>query len=449
MKKILTVALLCVLCILILASCGLWEDLNGDHPPIIDDEPDDMGVEVAGVVTSVTIKDEQVADYDYTTLFKITENGESVTVPANSIDKNEVSATAGEYTVYCTYGGKQATVTVKVMATVYKLRLSKDSIVLTQSEAASYDFSALFTAEKDGETVAITDEMIFTNLENKAGVYEYTVTFGGISRTLSITVNPNHWVEAIAAYRELPVTLSELEGFDFTTLFSLFVDGAPVRVTSDMIDASALSDARLGESYTVKLSYVYDGTLCESETIIRIVEEEQISITAKSIVTYPNGAAIDLASLFEIRKGEKLLETPVRYITGAIDYTKEGTYPITLSYPDHEPIVAQVEVKGGVVILSPERVTVKRGTSLSDYPFENDVTVIINGVRFSQIPITCFDLSSVDFTKSGDYPVTLTIRYNKTPLSGLSGVAKYEDVKKTIIYCKGALAASRHRNYVL
>ena len=434
MKKILTVALLCVLCILILASCGLWEDLNGDPPPIIDDEPDDKGVEVAGVVTSVTIKDEQVADYDYTTLFKITENGESVTVPANSVDKNEVSATAGEYTVYCTYGGKQATVTVKVVATVYKLSLSKDSIVLTQSEASSYDFSELFTAEKDGETVAITDEMILTNLENKAGVYEYTVTFGGISRTLSITVNPNHWVEAIAAYRELPVTLSELEGFDFTTLFSLFVDGAPVRVTSDMIDASALSDARLGESYTVNLSYVYDGTLCESETIIRIVEEEQISITAKSIVTYPNGAAIDLASLFEIRKGEKLLETPVRYITGAIDYTKEGIYPITLSYPDHEPIVAQVEVKGGVVILSPERVTVKRGTSLSDYPFENDVTVIINGVRFSQIPITCFDLSSVDFTKTGDYPVTLTIRYNKTPLSGLSGVAKYEDVKKTIIY---------------
>ena len=430
MKKTLQIALLCILCILLLASCRV--DPPVDDTPDLPDTPE--GVSVEAKVDSVTIKDENIAAFDYSALFEIVEDGATVTVPKSAIDKNEVKAEPGEYTVYCTYGGEQATVKVIVLKTVYSLTLSKDSIVLTQKEAESYDFLALFSAEKDGQTVAITDDMILSNIKNEAGVYEYTVTYGGISRTLTVTVNPNHWVEAIPAYRELPITLAELDQFDFTSLFSLFVDGVPVQVTPDMIDASALADAKEGETYTVVFAYTYDGTSATAETVLRIVEEEKLTITAKSIVTYPNGAAIDLASLFEIRRGDTVLETPVRYITGAIDYTSEGVYPITLSYPDCEPVVAQVEVKGGVVILAPETVVVRRGTSLSDYPFENDVTVIVNGVRFTQIPITCFDLSEVDFGKAGDYPVTLTIRYNKTPLSGLSGVAKYEDVTKTIVY---------------
>ena len=425
MKKTLLVTLLCVLCILLLVSCG-------DTPTPEPDTP--TGVSVKSKVTSVTIKDEFVATYDYTTLFTILEDGVTVPVPNTAIDKNAVQEAPGEYIVYCTYGGKQATVTVLVQATVRTLTLSQESITLTQKEAATYDFSALFSAKKDGQAVAITDDMIVSNVEDQAGVYTYTVTYGGVSHTLTITVEPNHWVEAIAAYRELSLTLSELEQFDYTSLFSLFVDGAPVRVTGEMIDTTSLIGAQVGQVYPVTFSYTYDGTPCTSETTIRILEEQQLSITAKNIVTYPNGAAIDLASLFVIKKGDTVIETPVHYITGTIDYTKEGTYPITLTYPDYEPVVAQVEVQGGVVILAPERVVVRRGTDLSDYPFENDVVVIVNGVRFQQIPMTCFDLSTVDFTKTGDYAVTLTIRYNKSPLSGLAGNAKYENVTKTIVY---------------
>ncbi|MBR2930603.1 MAG: hypothetical protein IKC32_05175 [Clostridia bacterium] len=455
MKKLLKAALLCVLCILIFTSCMFWEKPDDDGPPNDDENPTDtdkptvpptpdiptdppadtpLGVSVESLVSSVAIKDEAVSDYDFTALFKITDEGVEVSVLAEYIDKNAVSTTPGEYTVYCTYGGKEASVTVEVIATVYSLTLSEDSVDLSQSELAAYDFKSLFTAEKDGETVAITDEMITTDLTAEPGVYEYTVSFGGISRTLSVTVVPNHWVEAIPAYRELSLTLSELAEFDFTSLFSLFIDGAPVRVTSDMIDISALESAEIGGVYKVLFAHTYDGTSAASECLIRIVEEQKISIRAKNIVTYPNGAPIDLASLFEIRKGDTVLEAPVRYITGSIDYTAEGVYPITLNYPDHEPVVAEVEVKGGVVILAPDGVTVRKGTSVADYPFENDVTVIINGVRFTEIPISCFDLSAVDFNTVGDYPVTLTIKYNETPLSGLAGVAKYENVTKTITY---------------
>ena len=453
MKKIILLALVCALCSMLLTSC--FGDNATDNTPDIPDSnsnpdsnldnsqgssPDDdtnaplSGVLVESIATDVTIKDEQVATYDYTALFKITEDGVLVPVPASSIDKNAVSTAPGEYTVYCTYGGEQATITVKVVETVNILTLSTDAITLTQAELDGYDFLSFFCATKDGETVAITDDMIANGVENKAGIYEYTVTFAGISRTLTVTVHPNHWVEAIAAYRELSMSLSEISQFDFTTLFSLFVDGAPVRVLSEMIDTTELADAEVGQSYTITFEYTYDGNSCISEITVNVIEEQQLSVSAKNIVTYPNGAAIDLASLFDVRKGDTPLEVPVRYITGAIDYTKEGVYDITLNYPDHDPVVAQVEVKGGVVILAPERVVVRRGTEISDYPFENDVTVIVNGVRFRQIPITCFDLSAVDFTTAGDYPVTLTIRYNQTPLSGLSGVAKYEDVTKTIIY---------------
>ena len=294
MKKTLQIALLCILCILLLASCRV--DPPVDDTPDLPDTP--SGVSVEAKVDSVTIKDENIAAFDYSALFEIVEDGATVTVPKSAIDKNEVKAEPGEYTVYCTYGGEQATVKVIVLKTVYSLTLSKDSIVLTQKEAESYDFLALFSAEKDGQTVAITDDMIVSNIKNEAGVYEYTVTYGGISRTLTVTVNPNHWVEAIPAYRELPITLEELDQFDFTSLFSLFVDGVPVQVTPDMIDSSALADAKEGETYTVVFAYTYDGTSATGETVLRIVEKEKLTITAKSIVTYPNGAAIDLASLF-------------------------------------------------------------------------------------------------------------------------------------------------------
>ena len=432
MKKTFLVACLSVLCILLLVSCDA-SSTGATTAESTTTAPDDSVV-IAAVAPSVTVKDEQLVDFDYTALFTIIEGGESVSVPVWSIDKNEVETAPGEYIVYCTYGGEQATIIVIVEKTENSLTLSKDSVVLMQKELEEYDFLSLFEAKKDGETVTITEEMITTNLVNAPGIYEYTVTFAGISRTLSITVEPNHWLEAISAYRELPLTVAEAEAYDFASLFTLFVDGMPVRVTSDMVDSSALVNLEVGQSYTVVFSYTYDGTSCTAQTVITIVEEEQLSITAKNIVTYPNGAPIDLTSLFEITFGDAILEVPVRYISGTINYTKEGIYPITLNYPDHAPVVAEVEVKGGVVILAPEAVSIRRGTSLSEYPFENDVVVIVNGVRFVQIPLSCFDLSAVDFSTPGDYPVTLTIRYNKAPLSGLSGVAQYEDVTKTIIY---------------
>ena len=427
MKKLCFAAWMCVLCILLLVGCGEVASSTTAPPP-----PE--GVVITGVVSQVTVKDEQIESYDYTSLFSIVENGVSVPVPASSIDKNEVKAEPGEYTVYCTYGGEEATVTVIVEKTENQLTLAQESITLTQTELAAFDLLSLFVATKDGEVYPISDDMVTTNLQNQAGIYEYTVTFAGIAKTLTVTVEPDHWIEAIAAYRELSLTLSELEGFDYTSLFSLFVDGVPVRVTEEMIDASALLGAEVGKSYTVHFSYTHGNTNCTSRTVISVTEEKELRITAKNIVTYPNGAPIDLTSLFEIKKGDTVLETPVRYISGAINYTKEGIYPITLCYPDAEPVVAQVEVKGGVVILASEKIAIRRGTVLADYPFENDVTVIINGVRFTQIPSTCFDLSQVDFSTPGDYPVTLTIRYNKAPLSGLAGNAQYEDVTKTIIY---------------
>ena len=113
MKKTLQIALLCILCILLLASCRV--DPPVDDTPDLPDTP--SGVSVEAKVDSVTIKDEKTAAFDYTALFEIVEDGATVTVPKSAIDKNEVKAEPGEYTVYCTYGGEQATVKVIVLKT--------------------------------------------------------------------------------------------------------------------------------------------------------------------------------------------------------------------------------------------------------------------------------------------------------------------------------------------
>ena len=95
MKKTLQIALLCILCILLLASCRVDPPVDDDNPPV-DGTPDlpdtPLGVSVEAKVDSVTIKDEQTAAFDYSALFEIVEDGASVTVPKSAIDKNEVKA---------------------------------------------------------------------------------------------------------------------------------------------------------------------------------------------------------------------------------------------------------------------------------------------------------------------------------------------------------------------
>lgn len=407
-------------------------------------------VVVTALEESVTIKDYDVATYDYTSLFSITESGTPVTVEPSYIDSTDVVAEPGDYQVTCTYKTVSESVGVTVVYGNYELTLSVEEISVKLGEVAEYDFNKYFTAKADGKKVAITEDMVTSTVKAELGDYTYTVTLGAESKTLTVHVVPDHTAEVVRSYMEYTIPEDELFSFDPTVLFSLYVDGEAVQVVESMVDASSLEGGKAGDICTVTFTFAdaEKGLSLESSVSVKIVSAVETVVNAQNVVTYPNAEDIDLTSLFTITKGEESIPVTLDMIEGFVDYSKEGENTITLTYEGKE-YTATVTVKLGVLIgyAKSDTVTVRQGTDASIYPFAQDFTVIINGARYLNIPDTCFTykeegseeyqpISTLSFDEEGTYTVKIAIPYNDKKI-GTSGVT-FTDYDKEITYVVSA-----------
>ena len=401
----------------------------------------DREVVVTALNDSIEIKNSEVESYDFTQHFSITEGGKEVPVKTSYIDTSKVGVTEGSYIVTCTYKEQSDDLTVEITEANCVLTLAKPEVKVKLAQAASYNFKALFTATADGKKAEISDSMVQTDFKPEIGDYTYTVTFLTESKTLTIHVIPDYVLEVVVSYAELELSLSELESFDVTSLFSLYLNEEAIEVTENMIDASALDSAEAGKTYTVSLFHSHQTpggatVTASADAKIKIVEEKEIAITSRNEVTYPNGKVIDLTTLFTITYGGENIPVTMDMIEGSVDYSKAGDNTITLTYGE-ESATATVTVRLGVIIsyAKSDTVIVRKGTDINTYPFASDFEIIINGMRFTRIPDSCFDLSGVDFNTEGTYTVTLTLKYNDLKSSGgLRPTYPYEEVQKTITY---------------
>lgn len=445
MKRLIKLlSLLCVMLALVFSACG------GDPSPATGDEPGDQQgsgngqeegkekeVVVAAVESSVQIKDEEVSSYDFTSLFTITVDGEKKDVLASYLDLSALSEAAGTYTVTCNYEGKNASVSVTVVATVYTLTLSVEEVTLKVSAVEGTDFLNYFTAQKDGVKDTITQDMVENTVRAEVGDYAVTVTYHGESKTLTVHVVSDHSVEVVLSYEHPEVPENALEDFDAASLFSLYIDGVAVEVTGEMLTVEGLDGASAGGTFTVELNYSANGITAAKSVTVSVTEARQIVITPKNIETYPNAEEIDLTTLFTIRQGDEEIPVTIDMIEGVIDYSKAGENNIVLTYGGVSA-TAVVTVRMGVIIdyAHSDAVQVKVGTDMETYPFADDFIVVINGARYLRIPDSCFDLSEVNFAEEGTYTATLTIRYGDQP-SGNTFPPKFPEpqlVTKTITY---------------
>ncbi len=402
MKRLLKqLSILCVMLALVLSACA---PTGGETKEVV----------VTALQSSVQLKDTEVVGYNYTPLFSVTEDGEPVPVLPAYIDASRVSSAAGTYKVTCTYQQKSASLDVVVVAAVRALSLSVDEVTVKVSEVQTYDFLALFSATLDGEPAPLTADMATSTVKAEAGDYTYTVDFFGESKTLTVHVIPDHTVEIVLSYREYSLPVGEKADFDPTVLFSVYADGEAVRVTEGMVDASALAAAGVGDTVSVTCSYTLAGTAATgtAAATVRIVSDRELTIVARDAITYPNAAALDLSSLFTITYDGKNIPVTLDMIEGTVDYTKEGTSDIVLSYGG-KTATAHVTVKFGVVInyAKSDTVTVREGTDMRTYPFADDFIVVVNGTRFRDIPDSYFILGETDFSHEGTYEVTLKVPY--------------------------------------
>lgn len=369
-------------------------------------------------VTSVEIYASEAAYYNYGKYFKVTKNGVERGISSDMVENN-VKTEQGTYSYMVTAGGVSKTLTVIVLAP-YAVELLQDEVSIRSHSVDSFDFNALFNVTADGVKQEITADMVQSNVEAELGSYTYSVTFHDITKTLTVLVTDDYDISVIPSYNTLSACVSDVASLDVTMLFSVYVDGVAVEVTEDMIDASALDNAEAGQTYSVSCSYAQGSSKSSATVNIAVTEDEQINITAKNIVTYPNGEYIDLTTLFTITKGGSAVTVTNEMIDGTVDYSLEDeAQNITISY-EGQTATATVTVLRGVVAnyATGNVVNVKVGTDQAAYPFAEDFVVLVNGIRFRNLT-SFLDTSSVDFSQTGTYTATLNVLYNNSSDFGL------------------------------
>lgn len=392
-------------------------------------------VQITATAEVVEIRDVDVNSFDYTTLFSITKNGLNVNVKDYFLDLS-ARTTEGDFSVICNYEHASQTAKVHVILTDYKVNLKTAQITLFVGKVATHDFLQYFEAFTDGVPTQITSAMVSSGVKAEAGVYPFTVTVGRASATLQVVVSSDHVVSVVNSYADLRLPISSITDYDYTKLFSLYVDGEACQVTEDMVNSSALEGAKVGETRQVAFDYTTPDNVTSFHTTanVTLIEHGSASIVARNVETYPNSVPIDLKSLFTVTDeyGANVKITS-DMIDGSVDYTVAGTNLITLTY-GNERATATVTVKDGVVIVADDVIKVKRGTDVKTYMFEDDFTVIINGIRFWDFPSNFIDVSAVDFNTVGRYNVTVTVPYSTNVVASISAQPQFVNYTKTAVY---------------
>lgn len=367
-------------------------------------------VVISAGVKSVTLNDYELADYDFASLFSMTVNGARVKVTPELVDSSNVSTTRGGE-VTCSKGEASAAISVIVIRNVYEVSLSKQELTLHTSLASDYDYLRFFQATHNGKTVDMSEVTITNNVKAVSGDYAFTVTLRDASATLTVHVTDVHQVQVVINYPNLELSVDNSATFDYTRLFTVYVDEKVAQVKSSMVDASSLTEAVAGRSYDVTLNFVDADDRPTTQTAkVKVVDNPVVTISSRNVLTYPNASPVELTSLFTIDEGGLSVPVTDQMLSGSVDYSKSGDNVITCSYGGASA-QATVTVKLGVVIgTRADVIEIRKGTDKETYFFEDDFELIVNGVKIPDI-FPFLDVSSVDFATVGEYTATLRVGY--------------------------------------
>ena len=380
------------------------------------------------VVNSLT-----VYTHDYKQYFKITDDQNEVIVKDEYLDLSKLRTTEGTYKVTCNYYGTTKELLVKVEEVDYQIKIDTREITIKQNEIATYDFNKHFTVVVNGKIQEITPSMIESNVENKVGTYNYKISLGETSVSLIVNVISSHNIEIINSYTLKEIEISEIDTFDYTSLFSIYLDGESRIVKNEMIDKSSLENLTENEIYEIFITYQEGDAVVTSSCNVKVVPASQIEITAKNLIIYPNSGYIDLTTLFTISKKDQEIPVTLDMIDGTINYTEVGENVITLTYLGKVK-EAIVEVKQGVIInyAKSDVIKVSVGTKKENYKFQDDFTVLVNGIEFKNIA-SYINTDNVDFNTVGTYTATISIQYTDSYLGIDKGTVFTKDITYEVV----------------
>ncbi|MDF9824847.1 hypothetical protein M2475_001273 [Breznakia sp. PF5-3] len=247
-------------------------------------------------------------------------NGNDVTSSVNVSSTSTsaiLSGIVGTYSVTYTYGGQSKTVSITVSKDpdVIVLNASDGTMSDTQAKALGnlsnlkpYNgvIARLNGVDKTSE-VNVSASSSVAILSGTPGTYSVTYSYGGQSKTVSITITKSEEIIVISA-KDAVITQSEAQALKDEQALLAYndarasVNGTSVTPIATVASWSAIKAGILG---TYKVEYSYKG---QSKTVnVRVVEDGGVIPPDRSFVIYANTAVMHAAEAKQLTNRNELI----------------------------------------------------------------------------------------------------------------------------------------------
>ncbi|MFS1007221.1 bacterial Ig-like domain-containing protein [Enterococcus casseliflavus] len=317
-----------------------------------------------------------------------------LTVDASQADTSK----AGSFEVTYTYDGVTSTATITVKEKMTAVNVHDSMIYVGDNWEAEDNFDSAL--DKDGNDVALSDLTVDASKADtsKAGSFEVTYTYDGVTSTATITVK-----EKMTAVNVHDSTIYVGDSWKAEDNFdsALDKDGNSVDFQDLMIDASQADTSKAG---SFDVTYTYDGV---TSTATITVKEKMTAVNVHDSMIYvgDNWEAEDNFDSALDKDGNSIDFQDLTIDASQADTSKAGSFEVTYTY-DGVTSTATITVKEKMTAVNVHDSMIYVGDNWeAEDNFDSALDKDGNDVALSDLTV---DASKVDTSKAGSFEVTYT-----------------------------------------
>ncbi|MDK4451210.1 bacterial Ig-like domain-containing protein, partial [Enterococcus casseliflavus] len=362
-------------------------------------------------IAIITVKDKMTAVNVHDSTIYVGDNWEAkdnfdsaLDKDGNSVDFQDLivdasqadTSKAGTFEVTYTYDGVTSTATITVKEKMTAVNVHDSTIYVGDTWEAKDNFDSAL--DKDGNSIDFQYLTVDASKADtsKAGSFEVTYTYDGITSTATITVK-----EKMTAVNVHDSTIYVGETWEAKDNFdsALDKDGNSVDFQDLTIDASQADTSKAG---SFKVTYTYDGV---TSTATITVKEKMTAVNVHDSTIYV-GDTWEAKDNFDSALDKDGNSIDFQYLTvdaSKADTSKAGSFEVTYTY-DGITSTATITVKEKMTAVNVHDSTIYVGdTWQAEDNFDSALDKEGNDVAFSALTV---DTSQVDPSKAGSYKVT-------------------------------------------
>ena len=326
-------------------------------------------------------------------------DGNDVDFSALTVDASKADTSkAGSFDVTYTYDGVTSTAIVTVKEKQTAVNVHDSTIYVGDSWEAEDNFDSAL--DKDGNPIDFQELTVDASKAetNKAGTFEVTYTYDGVTSTAIITVK-----EKMTAVNVHDSTIYVGDSWQAEDNFdsALDKDGNDVALSDLTVDASKADTSKAG---TFEVKYTYDGV---TSTAIVIVKEKMTAVNVHDSTIYvgDNWEAEDNFDSALDKDGNDVDFSALTVDASKADTSKAGSFKVKYTY-DGVTSTAIVTVKEKMTAVNVHDSTIYVGDNWeAEDNFDSALDKDGNDVALSDLTV---DASKADTSKAGSFKVTYT-----------------------------------------